>query len=70
MPYIDVMTVRQVAERLKVNNHTFCRLVAAKEVPDFKVGGSWRFRKGAIDRWTEENAVGPESAAIGVERKL
>ena len=41
----DVMTVREVAEYLKVKARTIYRLVANGEIPGFKVGGSWRFRK-------------------------
>ena len=55
----DVMTVREVADYLKVKDRTIYRLVASGEMPGFKVGGSWRFRKAEIDRWTEANAVGP-----------
>ena len=55
----DVMTVREVADYLKVRDRTIYRLVGNGEMPGFKVGGSWRFRKAEIDRWTEANAVGP-----------
>ena len=41
----DVMTVREVAEYLKVKDRTIYRLVANGGIPGFKVGGSWRFRK-------------------------
>lgn len=55
----DVMTVREVAEYLKVKDRTIYRLVANGEMPCFKVDGSWRFRRAEFDRWTEANAVGP-----------
>ena len=55
----DVMTVREVADYLKVKDRTIYRLVANGDMPGFKVGGSWRFRKAEIDRWTGANAVGP-----------
>lgn len=32
------------------------RLAAKGEIPGFKVGGSWRFRKSEIDTWIEEQA--------------
>ena len=65
----DVMTVREVAEYLKVKDRTIYRLVANREIPGFKVGGSWRFRKSEIDQWTESNAVGPDDPGEQVERK-
>ena len=65
----DVMTVREVAEYLKVKDRTIYRLVANGEIPGFKVGGSWRFRKTEIDQWTESNAVGPNNPEERVEQK-
>ena len=65
----DVMTVREVAEYLKVKDRTIYRLVANREIPGFKVGGSWRFRKTEIDQWTESNAVGPNNPGERVEQK-
>ena len=59
MTYTEVMTVREVAEYLKVKDRTIYRLVSSGEMPGFKVGGSWRFRKSEIDQWTAANAVGP-----------
>ena len=61
----DVMTVREVAEYLKVKERTIYRLVSQADIPAFKVGGSWRFRRGEIDQWTESNAIGP---VVAVER--
>ena len=66
----DVMTVREVAEYLKVKDRTIYRLVANREIPGFKVGGSWLFRKTEIDQWTESNAVGPNNLGERVEQKI
>ncbi|MCB9946159.1 MAG: helix-turn-helix domain-containing protein [Geminicoccaceae bacterium] len=49
----DVMTIREVAEYLKLTEKTAYRLAAEGEIPGFKIGGSWRFRKGDIDAWIE-----------------
>jgi hypothetical protein len=38
----DYITVPEVAELLKFSE---------SELPGFKVGGSWRFRQGGIDKW-------------------
>ncbi len=51
----DVMTVREVAEYLKVKERTIYRLVAKGGIPAFKVGGSWRFRRAEIDEWITRN---------------
>ena len=36
---------------LKVTERTIYRLAAAESIPAFKVGGSWRFRRGDLDQW-------------------
>lgn len=46
-----VLTIKEVAEYLKVTERTIYRLAAAKKIPAFKVGGTWRFRTADIDGW-------------------
>jgi len=45
------MTIRELAAYLKMAEKTLYRLAAEGAVPGFKVGGSWRFKKDAIDAW-------------------
>lgn len=52
-PLEHVLTLRDVAAYLKVDDRTIYRLAQAKKMPAFKVGGTWRFRKGDIDAWIE-----------------
>ena len=47
------MTIREVAEYLKLTDKTAYRLAAEGKLPGFKVGGAWRFRKKDIDEWIE-----------------
>ena len=47
----DILTIKQVAEYLKVTDRTLYKLAAAKKIPAFKVGGTWRFSRADIDRW-------------------
>ena len=49
----DIMTIREVAEYLKLTDKTAYRLAAEGKLPGFKVGGAWRFRKGDIYEWIE-----------------
>jgi excisionase family DNA binding protein len=48
------MTVSDVATYLSVNEKTVYRLVGKGALPGFKVAGHWRFRRGDIDRWIED----------------
>ncbi len=52
----DIMTIKEVAEYLKVKEKTAYKLVADGKIPGFKVGGSWRFRKGEIDSWIKQQS--------------
>ncbi|WP_419739823.1 methylation-associated defense system helix-turn-helix domain-containing protein MAD1 [Ruegeria sp.] len=52
----DIMTIREVAEYLKIAEKTAYRLAAEGELPGFKVGGSWRFRQADIDKWIDKGA--------------
>ena len=46
----EILTIKQVADYLKVTERTIYRLAAAKQIPAFKVGGSWRFSWADLDR--------------------
>lgn len=56
----EVLTIKEVAEYLKVTERTIYRLAAAKKIPAFKVGGTWRFRTADIDRWIAAQSEKPE----------
>jgi excisionase family DNA binding protein len=47
----EILTVREVAALLKINEKTAYKLAAKGEIPGFKVGGSWRFDRGEIESW-------------------
>ena len=45
----EILTIKEVAEYLKVTERTIYRLAGAKKIPAFKVGGTWRFSRADID---------------------
>jgi excisionase family DNA binding protein len=47
----EIFTLDEVAAYLKVGKRTVYRLAAAKKIPAFKVGGTWRFQRREIDQW-------------------
>ena len=51
-----ILTIKEVAAYLKVNERTVYRLAASGEIPAFKVGGSWRFRKDTLEQWIEQQS--------------
>tara|TARA_R110002167_G_C12699470_1_gene653244 strand:+ start:82 stop:267 length:186 start_codon:yes stop_codon:yes gene_type:complete len=50
----QILTLKEVAEYLKLAEKTAYKLAAEGKLPGFKVGGSWRFKKVDIDQWIEE----------------
>jgi excisionase family DNA binding protein len=49
----QILTLKEVAEYLKLTEKTAYRLAADKKLPGFKVGGSWRFKKEDLEKWIE-----------------
>jgi excisionase family DNA binding protein len=50
----DILTIRDVAEYLKVTEKTVYGLAQKGKIPGFKVGGQWRFKREDIDQWLED----------------
>ncbi|WP_321266027.1 methylation-associated defense system helix-turn-helix domain-containing protein MAD1 [Pseudochrobactrum sp. HB0163] len=58
-----ILTIKEVAEYLKVTERTIYRLAAAKKIPGFKLGGTWRFRRSDLDEWIAANLTNKDSGA-------
>jgi len=57
----DIMTIREVAEYLKVTEKTVYGLAQKRKIPCFKVGDQWRFKREDLDRWiVSQTAEGME----------
>ena len=54
----EILTLKQVADFLKVTERTIYRLAAAKKIPAFRVGGTWRFSKAEINQWIQRQSEG------------
>jgi len=70
----DVLTIREVAEFLKVNEKTVYSLAQQRRIPGFKVGGQWRFRREDLDAWIaaqtgETTAEAQPAAAAGTSAR-
>ncbi|MBB6521044.1 methylation-associated defense system helix-turn-helix domain-containing protein MAD1 [Pseudoteredinibacter isoporae] len=49
----EILTLKEVAEYLKLAEKTAYRLAAEGKLPGFKVGGSWRFKREDVQSWIE-----------------
>jgi excisionase family DNA binding protein len=52
----QLLTLEQVAEYLNVDKFTVYRLLNDKELPAFKVGNQWRFKRKLIENWLKKNS--------------
>ena len=65
----DILTIPDVATLMMVAQKTVRGLVPKGDLPAFKVGGRWRFRRGFIDSWLEEKtrAAGTQTSRNDAE---
>lgn len=55
----EILTIREAADYLQVNERTLYRLANKGGVPAFRVASAWRFRKRDIDNWITEQSQTP-----------
>ena len=55
----EVLTIKEVAEYLKVNERTIYRLAASNDLPGFRVGNAWRFKRSDLDTWVLKQTEQP-----------
>jgi excisionase family DNA binding protein len=53
----QILTLKEVAEYLKLAEKTAYKLAAEGKLPGFKVGGSWRFKEKDIELWIERQKM-------------
>ncbi len=51
----EIMTVKDVAAYLKLNERTVYRMATSAKMPAFKVGSSWRFKREELEKWIEQH---------------
>ena len=59
----EYLTLKGVAELLKLSEKTIYRLAQAGRLPGFKAGGQWRFDKSDIQNWTDRQKQAAASNA-------
>ena len=53
----EILTIKQLADYLRVTDRTIYRLASARKIPAFKVGGMWRFSRAGIDSWIKQQSM-------------
>jgi excisionase family DNA binding protein len=65
----DILTLDEVAVYLKAGKRTVYRLASNGQIPAFKLGGTWRFRKADLERWIEEQTLLPTTQGQSARSK-
>jgi len=65
----NILTIREVADLLKINEKTVYKLAADSKIPGFKVGGSWRFDRTVIVKWIEKGAAVANDGPHAIDAK-
>ncbi len=52
----DILTIKELSAYLKISEKTVYRLLSKNQIPAFKVGTAWRFKKEAIDLWIQDQS--------------
>ena len=52
-----LMTIKELAEYLQLEEHTIYKMARKGEIPAYKVAGQWRFKKEIIEEWLEQKLV-------------
>jgi PTS system nitrogen regulatory IIA component len=61
----EIMTVEEVAQYLRVSERTVYEWAQKGEIPSGKIGTSWRFKRGEIERWVNQRlARGGRTASV------
>lgn len=55
----EILTLPEVATLLKVAQKTVYSMAQKGQIPAFKVGGQWRFKRIDIDQWIEQRKAAP-----------
>ena len=54
--YVRVMTVKDVAQYLKISEAKVYYMANKSQLPAFRIGRSWRFQKDLIDSWIKRSS--------------
>jgi excisionase family DNA binding protein len=55
----EIMTMGDVADYLQCHPSTVYRLLKGGEIPGFRLGSDWRFRRSELDKWIAQRQVSP-----------
>lgn len=60
----EVMTLREAAEYLHCHPSTIYRMANHGDIPGFRLGGGWRFRRSDIEKWIVSRIAKPPESKL------
>jgi excisionase family DNA binding protein len=67
----EVMDVREAADYLGVSSDTLYKYLSSGQIPAFRLGSRWRFKKTVLDQWMESQShLGAGAEGLAVETRL
>jgi len=65
----EALSIKQLADLLQLSERTIYRLASNGEIPGFRVGNSWRFKRSRVEEWMEEQTDKTRRLAGGPKRQ-
>ncbi len=53
----EVMNIREASYYLGISPDTLYNYVSLRQIPAFKLGNRWKFKKTVLDRWMEKQST-------------
>ncbi len=63
----EVMNIRQASEYLGISADTLYKYASEGQIPAFKLGNRWRFKKSRLDQWMDEQSAQSAPASARAE---
>lgn len=58
----NLLSVKEMAERIKMHERTIYRLAKERKIPAFRIGGRWRFDLATIAGWLNNQVIDNQSS--------
>ena len=64
-----VLTVRELADYLRVHSSTVYRLLRSNQLPGFRIGSDWRFNAELIQQWCRREGANLSAGKRGRRKR-
>lgn len=65
----EALSIKQIADLLKLSERTVYRLANKGEIPGFRVGNSWRFKRSLVEEWMDQRTEMTRRQTAGQKRQ-